>query len=369
MGEVEFEIFLSMKESVKSCIFVAMLQKIRFLLWPFSWIYGLITYLRNWLFQQEILPSYRIQSPSIVIGNLSTGGTGKTPHTLWLNQWLSQEFKTTIVSRGYGRKKKGFIQATQKSTPEEIGDEPMLYWQKFPETPLFLSEKRKLACEFIDNQLENQVILLDDAFQHRHITAGFRILLTDFSSPFYRDLILPAGNLREPKTGAKRADVLVFTKCPEDLSEKAKNEHINRTVFSAENVFFSRIIYGEQRLISSYEVNNPTEYILVTGIANPKPLVEHLKTLGNVTQITFADHHDFTLSDIQKVRDKMTNFARENCRIISTEKDAVKLEKFRNEKSFQDLPWYIQEMTVQIDRELALKDKIRDYVKATSGKR
>lgn len=297
------------------------------------------------------------------------GGTGKTPHTIWLNSWLNEEVKTAIISRGYGRKTKGLIEATIDSTPDEIGDEPMLYLQKFPETPLLLSEKRKWACELLDNGYDEFVQILDDAFQHRAIKAGFQILLSDFSSPYFKDFVLPAGNLREARFGAKRADVLIFTKADKNLSAEAKKAFIQKTHFEVDNIFFSSIEYGTQRSISNCQTTDTQEFILVTGIANPKPLVQHLEKLGNVTPITFPDHHDFTLSDIQRVRDKMTNFARENCRIISTEKDAVKLEKFRKDKSFQDLPWYIQEMTVQIDRETVLKDKIRDYVKATSGKR
>lgn len=346
-----------------------MLQKIRLLLWPLSLVYAAILGIRNLFFDWGIFSVYKIQSPSIVIGNLSTGGTGKTPHTIWLNSWLKEEYKTAIISRGYGRKTKGLIEATTDSTPDEIGDEPMLFHQKFPDTPLLLSEKRKWACELLDNQSEDRVQILDDAFQHRHVQAGFQILLSDFSSPYFKDFVLPAGNLREARIGAKRADVLIITKANKNLSVENKKAIIKRTHFDAENVFFSSIEYGNQKSITDCHTSGTREFILVTGIANPSPLVNHLKKQGNVTQITFPDHHDFTLSDIQKVRDKMTNFARENCRIISTEKDAVKLEKFRNEKCFQDLPWYIQEMTVQIDRELALKDKIRDYVKATSGKR
>ena len=196
---------------------------LRFILFPFAIIYGCITWMRNKFFDWGLKKEEKIPFPSICVGNLSVGGTGKTPHVLLLNQWLSEEKKVTIISRGYGRKTKGLIWADENSNADTIGDEPMLFHLAQPEPTVIVPEKRVEAVNALQaKNTENTVVLLDDAFQHRHVKAGLNILLCDFNAPYFHDFMLPTGNLREFRSGAKRADIVIVTKCPDKISNQQK---------------------------------------------------------------------------------------------------------------------------------------------------
>lgn len=340
------------------------MQFVRYLLFPFSILYGCITWVRNKLFDWGLKKEHEIFFPSIGVGNLSVGGTGKTPHVILLNKMLSEEGDITIVSRGYGRKTKGLVWADESSTAETIGDEPLLFLNSTPRPTVIVSEKRVNAIQKIEVAGKNTIILLDDVFQHRHVKPGLNILLCDYNKPYFKDFMLPTGNLREFRAGEKRADIVIVTKCPSDLTEDKKGAFSNNICLNSKNIFFSSITYSGFEKFS--EIEKPQEIknvILVTGIANPKPLEEHLLVNYSLKSVIFPDHHEFTDKDITRIHEIFGNFASENSVILTTEKDAMRLEKFKTKGVLNDFPWFVQKMDVKIDRQKELKDKIVDYVR------
>jgi tetraacyldisaccharide 4'-kinase len=338
---------------------------LRRLLFPFSMIYGSVIFVRNKLYDWNILPSYLLPQKSICIGNLSAGGTGKTPMTLYLANYLSPKLETAILSRGYGRKTKGFILANEHSSAQEIGDEPRMYAEKFANTlHIAVCENRK---EGIDQLLKrfpsNRLFILDDAMQHRRVKAGFTILLSNYHSPYWSDCLLPVGNLRETHAGASRADCLVITKCPEDLSAETKKQLAKRSSFPKDKVFFSTIGYSELLPVFS-SVGNIQHVLLVTGIANPVPLVKHLKKSYQVTHINFGDHHNFTTKEIQEIHQKFDTFASDNKIIVTTEKDLMRLKQFSTAWGLNRYPWYVQPIQMEIQNENEFEKLIDQYVDA-----
>lgn len=298
---------------------------LRKLLFPFALIYGGVVYLRNFLYDISFLKSYSFNLPVIVVGNLSVGGTGKSPQTEYLIRLLSNENKVATLSRGYKRKTKGFVLADEKSDAYTLGDEPFQFHNKFPNITVAVDADRKNGIENLLAQPEApEVILLDDAYQHRRVKGGFYILLTAFNDIYADDFILPVGNLREGKPGAKRADVIIVTKCPSDLTEPEQEFIINR-LKPEENqkVYFSFIEYDEVALSknSSVTVNDLKEKdkILLAGIAKPEPFFNYLKKEGD-TCLRYPDHHYFSEKEIEELKrlseDKI---------IVTTEKDYMRL--------------------------------------------
>lgn len=278
--------------------------------------------IRNFLYDKGIFKSYSFNIPIIVVGNLSVGGTGKTPQTEYLIRLLSKEFKVAVLSRGYRRKTKGYILANSSSTADTIGDEPFQIFQKFPQIDLAVDSDRRNGIENLIKQNKPDVIILDDAFQHRRVKAGFYILLTAFDDLYFNDLVLPAGNLRESKKGAERADVIIVTKCPNNLSDIAQN-NIKKKIGINRPIYFSRIGYadsviGREGEISTFEIKK-TEKLLLAGIAKPKPFFEYLQT-GKDVELKFKDHHHFTDEEIERIQTLANNKI-----IVTTEKDYVRL--------------------------------------------
>lgn len=340
------------------------MQFIRYLLFPFALLYGFVTWIRNKLFDWGIKKENEIPFPSIGVGNLSVGGTGKTPHVIKFKDWLSEEQKVTVISRGYGRKTKGLLIAHEDATADRIGDEPMLFHRSTPQPEVIVSEKRWEAIQMLRERGEQRIILLDDVFQHRHVMPGFNVLLCDFNSPYFKDFMLPTGNLREFSSGEKRADAVIVTKCPDQLSDTKKNWFKQKINHLEENIYFSKIIYSTWDSFSNMELNSDIKNIvLVTGIANPKPLEKHLEKKFSLKSVIFPDHHAFTEEDIQHIHEIFGNFASENSILLTTEKDAMRLEKFKVAGMLDDFPWFIQKMDIQIDREQELKEKIIEYVR------
>lgn len=294
----------------------------RLLLWPFSLIYGGITSIRNLLFNIGVLRSKSFPLPVICIGNLSTGGTGKTPMTEYLLKNITNQ-KAAVVSRGYGRKTKGLILANPNSTVEEIGDEPWQIFHKFKNLKMALAEKR---VEGIDALLKSEnldFILLDDAYQHRYVKPSFSILLSTFSQPFYQDYILPSGNLRESTRAVSRADIILFTKCPNDLG--IEQAHIIKSKFPGKEVYFSTISYGSLKNHLGKGFKGSKKILALTGIAKPKLFIEHLaKSFEIQKHLKFPDHYQFTDKDINSFK-KMLDQNPE-LQIICTEKDWVRLQ-------------------------------------------
>jgi tetraacyldisaccharide 4'-kinase len=254
---------------------------LRYLLFPFSILYGWITSIRNFLFDKGILKSYSFDIPIIAVGNLSVGGTGKTPQIEYLIRLLSPNYEIATLSRGYKRKSEGFVLADSNSNAEILGDEPFQIHQKFPNIHVAVDADRKNGIEQLlklDN--EPEVILLDDAFQHRKVKAGFYILLSSFDDLYFNDFMLPTGNLRESRSGAKRANVIIITKCPKDLSELAQQNMIKKIGLNVP-IFFSFIDYDSE-VYNEFESKKVEEIIdvdklLLAGIAKPKPFFAYLQ--------------------------------------------------------------------------------------------
>ncbi len=301
---------------------------LRKLLFPFAILYGLITSIRNFLFDKGILKSYSFDLPVIAVGNLSVGGTGKTPQIEYLIRLLSDKYKIATLSRGYKRQSKGFILAEASSNAAILGDEPFQFYKKFATIQVAVDADRKNGIEQLLSQQEKpEVILLDDAFQHRKVKAGFYILLTSYGDLYSDDFMLPTGNLRESRSGAKRADIVIVTKCPPNLSAQAleqRNDIKNRLKVSEDQeVYFTFIayedfIYAENRKINVNEIQSAAK-LLVAGIAKPEPFFAYLQDTNDIC-LSFPDHHNFTDKDILEIK----NLAQNNI-IITTEKDYVRL--------------------------------------------
>lgn len=340
------------------------MHRLRLMLLPFSWIYGLILFFRNKAYDWHFLKSFNIPKKSICIGNLSTGGTGKTPHTLYLAKYLAKDYDVSILSRGYGRITSGFYEVSMKSTASEVGDEPLLMKKALASSAaVYVCENRKVGIERIQVLGRSDIFLLDDAFQHRAVKCGLNILLTSWDQPFFRDFVLPAGNLREWRSGKNRAQLLVVTKTPEDKSEEDFEIYRGRLQFPAEKVFFSSISYGQLKSFGK-PIDNISSVLLVTGIANPTPLVEYLNRFYRVEAIQFKDHHDFKDVEIQKIHDKFDNFADSGWAIVTTEKDYVRLISSPLKESLSHYPWYFQEMDIKIKDEEKFLTLINQYARA-----
>lgn len=340
------------------------LHFLRYLLFPFSVLYWIVTEVRNFLFDKQILKSFQIPGKSIVIGNLSVGGTGKTPHTAYLiENAIGNQIKTSVLSRGYGRKTKGLVEANITSSASEIGDEPLLYWNRYQkDINVIVAEERNDGVKYIQqNHNDNQLILLDDAYQHRKVKAGLNIVITDFNQPFFKDFLLPVGRLREARHRINRADIVIVSKCDAKLSEATMNEYQKK--INCDNVYFSRYEYADLQHWTKSTVNSIKKVLLVTGIANPTPLQNHLEKSYKVELIRFNDHHNFNSSDIEQIHKKFGSFADAETAIVTTEKDIMRLKLFDKEK-FENYPWYYQPISVKIEKEELFKTLINEYVRS-----
>lgn len=318
-----------------------MLKYLRWLLLPFSLLYGLVVILRNWFYDAGLFKSSKFDIPVISVGNLDVGGAGKSPMTEYLVRLLKSEFKLATLSRGYGRQTKGFliahshvnhlgaIASTTTNTAAQIGDEPAQFAQKFHDVTVAVCEQRAEGIKQL--QANHGLVVLDDAFQHRAVKPGFSILLFDYNRLNEPHLLLPAGNLREPFVGRYRADAFVVSKCPSNLSEAQQQDIIAKLKpLNYQQVFFTAITYmplqqldgGDQELL----LNKETTIFLLTGIANATPLLQHLgKITSNIVHHKYADHHQFSLKNIVKLAQDFNNCTDAQKVIITTEKDAQRL--------------------------------------------
>lgn len=300
---------------------------LRKILFPFAILYGFITTVRNFLFDKGILKSTAFNIPVIAVGNLSVGGTGKTPQIEYLIRLLSDKYKVATLSRGYKRKSEGFVLADATSNAEILGDEPFQFYQKFPNIQVAVDANRTNGITQLLSQSEKpEIILLDDAFQHRKVKAGFYILLTSFGDLYADDFMLPTGNLRESRSGANRANIVVVTKCPSNLSnEKQEEIRLKLNLACSQQIFFTFIdyddeIYSKDEKIAVTEIKNESK-MLLAGIAKPKPFFEYLKNETDEC-LTFPDHHHFSDHDLEEIQKKA-----QNKKIITTEKDYVRLKE------------------------------------------
>ena len=295
------------------------------LLYPFALIYGLITWVRNKLFDWGFLKQTKFEVPILSIGNLSMGGTGKTPHIEYFISKYKATHKIAVVSRGFGRKTEGFRYVSSNDFSENVGDEPLQIKKKFDEITVAVGEDRVKAIQIVlKENHEVNLILLDDAFQHRYVKRSLNILLTEYSNPFWTDLMVPAGRLREFRFGWKRADTIIITKCPETIDLKIPQS------IKSKPVYFSRIAYKSPILLQG---QLSKKIILVTGIANPLPLIGYLKKedFELVYHFNFSDHYNFSGSDISTILSKANS--EKDAMLLTTEKDWMRLKPFLENKA------------------------------------
>jgi len=321
------------------------LKSFRVLLLPFALLYGLIIIIRNWMFDRGYLKSAAFNFPLICVGNLAVGGTGKSPMVEYLVALLSPHFRTGTLSRGYKRKTTGYALANEATTALDIGDEPMQFHLKFPQAAVAVGEERIVAIpQMLHDRPDLQVIILDDAFQHRVVRAGMNILLTDYSDLYIHDFFLPTGDLRDQRASAKRSQVVIVTKCPPDLSEEKRRRLIRSFhLLPSQKMFFTTIEYGTPYHIATHAfraISPEDEVLLVCGIANPKPLKDYLlQHAYTYYQKDYSDHHIFSIDDLQEIKERFHDIDARQKIILTTEKDAVRLVKFNEE--LKDLPLYI----------------------------
>lgn len=321
------------------------LKSFRILLLPLALLYWLGIAIRNWLYNKNIIESTSFGLPLICVGNLSVGGTGKSPMVEYLVSSLNANYKVATLSRGYKRKTKGYALADEKTTALEIGDEPMQFHLKFPGVPVAVGEERIEAIpQLLHDKPGIQVIILDDAFQHRAIKAGLNILLTDYNNLFTRDFYLPTGDLRDLKSSYKRAEIIIVTKCKKDLGETEKQKLIKEiNPLPGQHIFFTAIDYSRPYHIITKEekgLDSKVEVLLVTGIANPRPLKKLLEEHSNTYQmLQYADHHIFTIDDLKDIKESFDKISTKDKVILTTEKDAVRLLKFYDE--IKNVPFYV----------------------------
>ena len=296
---------------------------LKWLLFPFAFLYGFIVWIRNWCYDTGIFKSYIPPVKTITVGNLSIGGTGKSPMIEYLIDKYSKSNNIVVLSRGYKRKTKGCIEVEQQMAAEEVGDEPLQFKRKFNDIKVFVEANRVEGIKTILNIYpKTDLVLLDDAYQHRKVKAHKYILLTTFQNPYFNDFLLPMGWLRESRTGAKRADVIIVTKSPISLNETTKKEYISKIKpRSNQQVLFSSINYSE----TIYSIGNQLkledfdDFYLVTGIANPRPLLDFFKDQNkSFKHLAYPDHHNFRPEELSKLNglDKP---------ILTTEKDFMRL--------------------------------------------
>jgi len=300
--------------------------KINYWLMPFSWLYGLVVSIRNLMFDVGMLKSRTFPLPVICVGNITVGGTGKTPHTEYLIRLLSKDHQVAVLSRGYKRKSEGYVLATKDTPMAEIGDEPYQMKQKYPQIHMAVDKDR---CHGIEQLMQktvtpqSDVVILDDAYQHRYVKAGLNILLMDYHRLIHLDKLLPAGRLREPMSGSQRADIVIITKCPRDI-KLMDRIGIERSI-NLENwqkIFFTTYKYPDQM------ENIGENPLLVTGIASPQQMVYDMKKIVPKFEVmSFPDHHNFTEQDIDSIRTRAAGRT-----ILTTEKDATRLHGLDNMK-------------------------------------
>ena len=328
-------------------------MNLRLLLYPFALIYGAVAASRRWLYRSGLCKAYQAPIPTIGVGNLSVGGTGKTPHVECLIHLLSEKYKIATLSRGYKRKSKGFVLANdldpQKLTAEMIGDEPLQFFTKFPHIKVAVDEKRKDGIQQLLQRFPDlQCIILDDCYQHLQVKPNLNILITEYQQPYAKDYPLPAGRLREFRCAAKDADIVIVSKCPETLTEAQRQEMLSLLKLqTSQQLFFTAMRYGELTALNDcgrqQQITEQTEIVLLTAIAHPEPLVEYLSEKFKIIHhYRFADHHYFSTEEIEEIHSRFFSENSGNRVLITTEKDSMRLIYSNISKKSEDIPLFVQ---------------------------
>ncbi len=331
---------------------------LRIFLFPFSLLYGAGISFRNWLYEAGYLKTVEFDFPVICVGNLSMGGTGKTPHVEYLIRLLSEKFRVAILSRGYRRKTSGYVRIETSSAADDAGDEPVMMKKKHPHAAVAVCEDRALGVpQLLSSFPQTDVVILDDAFQHRAVRAGLSILLTSYGNLFTRDYLLPAGSLREFKSAKNRAEFIVVTKCPVNLANDEK-EKVRSEIAPDKNqlVFFSFLKYSQPYLFTDGSVrltfDRSYDVMIITGIASSESLKEYIRPLvKNLYPFDFSDHHPFTRNDMERITEAFGNIESEHKLLLTTEKDAVRLLPFQAWIVEKNLPIFVQPVSVEFFEE------------------
>lgn len=356
---------------------------IKILLYPLSWLYGTAVYLRNRAYDLNILKSREFDVPVISIGNITVGGTGKTPHVEYLVNLLKEKYEVATLSRGYKRKTKGFHLVETDSIAINVGDEPLQIKNKFPEITVSVCEKRVEGVEKlldVENEKKPDVVLLDDAFQHRRITPGVNILLIDYNRQIKEDKLLPLGRLREGVHQMRRANIIIFTKCPDEVTpimRRILGNHVGLLPY--QKLYFTKLEYGKLKPVFAAQELDEQNYeekkydiLLVTGIASPKLMEKYLKQFSNKIEVlTFPDHHNYSQQDIQAINNKFEHFGSENKIIITTEKDSMRFKDFTEiPDEMKDALYYLPVKVNFLEEEKqSFNKKIFNYVGKNKSKR
>jgi tetraacyldisaccharide 4'-kinase len=306
-----------------------------YLLVPFSVFYAFIVKTRNAFYDWRIFRSVEFRIPIISVGNITVGGTGKTPHTEYIVNLLTPIGNVAVLSRGYKRKSKGFIKATTESTVSEIGDEPAQVKRKFPLVQVAVDSKRIHGInQLMSDDAELKAIILDDAFQHRSVSPGISILLIDYNRPLSSDFILPAGRLREPSTGIDRADIVIFTKCPEVISPiDQRLLGLKLDLKPYQTLYFTQFVYGNplpvfesNKATWAFDSVNKPEVLAITGVAQPRLFLEHVVKMASlIKHLEYPDHFNFSDKEVDGIQAEYEKIQSENKVILTTEKDAIRL--------------------------------------------
>jgi tetraacyldisaccharide 4'-kinase len=337
----------------------------RKLLLPFSGLYWIGSSLRNLAYNIGLLPSHKFNVPIICVGNLSVGGTGKSPFVMLVADILKDHYRTAMLSRGYGRKTSGLEIANYSSKVYDIGDEPLQFFNRLRNRVVVaVCEKRTNGIKHLVDMYDAEVILMDDGYQHRSVKPGFSILLTTYDEPYYKDFVLPAGNLREPRSGAKRADIIVVTKCPDHFTTKQYNEVLSRIKARPhQKVFFSKVVYSDNAIGYRFNLHSDEwpeyEVLLLTGIAKAKPFVDFVgKRFKKIHHLEFTDHHNFSVADVENIDRKYENIKSLNKIILTTEKDYMRL---KDESALIENLFYLP-IEVELNDYEGFKEKLLNYV-------
>ncbi len=351
---------------------------LRLLLFPFSIIYGIVIIFRNILFDRGFLPVKEYPLPVVSIGNITVGGTGKTPLTEWVIRLFVEKYHVALLSRGYKRKTKGPLLANDKSTSETIGDEPLQIYNKFKGIMVAVAEKRVEGFQkLLSASNPPDIIVMDDAYQHRYVKPGLSILVMDYNRPLWKDCMLPTGNLREPKQGKKRANVVLVSKCPANMDKEAQSNIIKKLNLQPDqSVYFSTIGYQHPILLFCKNIFISAEdlllcnVLLVTGIATPEPLVKYLtEKVKSIKMVQYPDHHQYSIEDVDSIRTKFESLKEQNKIILTTEKDSVRLAGLvKNDEYLSSAIYYIPiEIEILNGKENELRDKLTTYVRQIKG--
>ena len=345
----------------------------RILLLPISLLYHIVLTIRHKLYDWHILRTTRFEKPVICVGNLNLGGTGKTPHTEYIVKLLKDSYRVATLSRGYGRKTKGFKLAESTSTYEDLGDEPLQYFRKFPEIQVAVDEDRVDGVrKLLENKNRPEAILLDDAFQHRSIQAGLNILLTEYQHLYCDDFLIPAGTLRDVKSAAKRAHIIVVSKSPKDLNKSAQTA-IKAKLKPQEHqkMFFSYLEYAPLQPLNeaakAISIVDADSVLAFCGIANPRPFIEELKKqLKTVDFLQFADHHTYLDDDVKAILKRFESLGDKKKIIVTTEKDAARLTNSPYLCQFERAPLYVLPISMRFHEEEKFNETILNYVRQNS---